>query len=304
MKKTPPPRHPRLPGPPRPRGDRKRKLRVGSAAYPYDPSYGRGNPVYPAYEDDPYNDFPGDFIDEQWEERRRGPLVIPRWWLNTVVGLFLLPIAGIWTKTFFHIFSHETIHNSFWATEEFWFFFLGIALWLITFFGLPRPLLIYVFGHELTHAVWVWLMGGRVSEFKVAREGGHIMTNRHNVLISLAPYFYPIYSVAIIILYGVAALFWDVAPYTRWLFLALGITWAFHITFTFWMIPKGQSDLTYHGTFYSLVVIYIMNIALLTGLGLVAAPHATFLGFAREFLHNTSDFSGWLAALARHLLAS
>jgi hypothetical protein len=142
-------------------------------------------------------------------------------------------------------------------------------------------------------------MGGRVSQFKVGAEGGHIMTDKQNVWISLAPYFYPIYSVAVVILYGIAAFFWDMAPYTRWLFLALGVTWTFHISFTLWMIPKGQTDLSYHGTFYSLVVIYMVNLALITGLVLIAAPQATLRGFLREFMENGAGFSNWMGAHIR-----
>ena len=72
----------------------------------------------------------------------------------------------------FHVFARATVTQRLWAGEEFWFFSLGAVLWLIAFFGLPRPILIYVFGHELTHALWVWLMGGRVSRFRVGRDGG------------------------------------------------------------------------------------------------------------------------------------
>src|SRR5438128_10387677 len=82
-----------------------------------------------------------------------------------------------------------------WAGEEFWFFSLGAVLWLIAFFGLPRPILIYVFGHELSHALWVWLMGGRVSRFRVGRDGGHVVTNKANFWISRAPYLIWIYSI-------------------------------------------------------------------------------------------------------------
>lgn len=242
-------------------------------------------------------DAPFDLPQSAAEERP--PLVVPTRWLNAVIALFLLPLVGVWTKTFFAIFSRETLHHHFWATEECWFFCLGALLWLITFFGLPRPLLLYVFGHELTHAIWVWLMGGRVSEFKVRVNGGHILTNKSNVLIALAPYFYPIYSVLVVVLYAIGWLFFDMAPYTRWLFLALGITWTFHISFTFWMIPKGQSDLSYHGTFFSLVVIYLMNLGVLTFLVLLTAPHASLHGFGREFLHNASEFSGWVASFLR-----
>ncbi len=146
------------------------------------------------------------------------PATIPAWWVNTAIGIFLLPLAGIWTQTFFTCFSRATLHHGFWASEEFWFFALGALLWTIAFFGLPRPLLLYVFGHELTHALWVWAMGGRVSQFKVRRDGGHIVTNMNNFWVALAPYFFPIYSIAVILLYGGVGLFAEVSHYRQLLF--------------------------------------------------------------------------------------
>ncbi len=220
---------------------------------------------------------------------------IPTRWLNSVYAIFLLPVAWILTATLFSAFSRAAVQHGFWATEEFWFFAWGAALWTIAFlgaiwvFGEPRPLRLYVFGHELTHAVWVWAMGGRVSRFEVAREGGHIITDTHNVWIALAPYFYPLYSLAIIAIYGVVSVFYDVAPYTSALFALIGLTWAFHISFTVWIIPRGQTDLTYHGTFFSLVLIYLMNLVILTALLIFAAPEVTFAGFAQEFLANADD---------------
>src|SRR6476620_9319797 len=106
--------------------------------------------------------------------------LIPTRWLKFVIALFLLPLCAILTQTFFTVFTRATVTQRLWAGEEFWFFSLGAILWLIAFFGLPRPMLVYVFGHELTHALWVVLMGGRVSRFRVARDGGHIVTDRNN----------------------------------------------------------------------------------------------------------------------------
>ena len=234
-------------------------------------------------------------------EAERKPLVVPTRVLNTLIAIFLLPLAVVWSRTFFHVFARETLHHNYWATEEFWYFALGALLWIIASFGLPRRVktYVYVYGHELTHAVWVWLMGGRVSEFDVKHDGGHIVTNKSNVWIALSPYFYPIYSVLVVILYAIGWFFWDMTPYTCWLFLALGITWTFHMTFTLWMLPKGQSDLSYHGTFFSLVLIYLMNLAVLTALLLLTAPHVTVHGFGREFLHNAANLSGWIAAHLR-----
>ena len=225
---------------------------------------------------------------------------IPVWWVNTVIGIFLLPLAGIWTHTFFTSLSRETVAHGFWATEEFWFFALGTLLWVIAFFGLPRPVVVYVFGHELTHAIWVWLMGGQVSKFKVGVEGGHIITDKHNFWIALAPYFYPIYSILLLIVCGFASMIWDLSPYHRIFFTLLGITWSFHISFTLWMIPKGQSDITYYGTFFSLIVIYFMNLIILTLLLVLASPHVTCLGFGRELLTNTIRFSTWSWGMMSH----
>ena len=188
-----------------------------------------------------------------------GPLMVPTKWVKFIVALFLLPLCAVLSQTFFTSFARATVAERLWTGEEFWFFSLGAVLWLIAFFGLPRPLVLYVFGHELTHALWVWLMGGRVSRFRVGRDGGHILTDKNNFLIALAPYFFPLYSILILAIYGALSLFVNMQPYGRLLYALVGVTWAFHFTFTCWMIPKNQSDLSDNGTTFSVVVIYLMN---------------------------------------------
>jgi len=222
--------------------------------------------------------------------------LIPTRWVKFVVAIFLLPVCAILTQTFFTVFARATVTQRLWAAEEFWFFSLGAVLWLIAFFGLPRPMLVYVFGHELTHALWVLLMGGRVSRFRVGRDGGHIVTDRNNFWIALAPYFFPLYSLIVIAGYGVLGLFFNVQPYGRLLYALIGATWAFHFTFTCWMIPKKQTDLTDNGTFFSLVVIYLMNLALLSVMLVLASSQISFADLGREFIANTDKFAGWLSA--------
>ncbi len=225
------------------------------------------------------------------------PIVVPTRWLKFVAGVLLLPVCWVLSKTFFDDFTRATIAHHFWTTEEFYFFTLGALLWTIAFFGLPRPLLIYVFGHELTHALWVWAMGGRVSEFRVGRGGGYIIANRRDFLVSLAPYFFPLYSIAAIGLFAALGFAVDeIWQYRRWLFGAVGFTWAFHFSFTCWMIPKRQTDLLLHGTFFSLVIIYLANLALLAALLVTACPQMSWAGFGHEFVENAAAFSVW----ARH----
>ena len=223
--------------------------------------------------------------------------LIPTRWVKFLIAIFLLPLCAILTQTFFTVFARATVTQRLWAAEEFWFFSLGAVLWLIAFFGLPRPMLVYVFGHELTHALWVLLMGGRVSRFRVGREGGHIVTDRNNFWIALAPYFFPLYSLLVIAGYGVLGLFVNVQPYGRLLYALIGATWAFHFTFTCWMIPKKQTDLTDHGTLFSLVVIYLMNLALLSVMLVLASSQITFADLGREFVANADKFAHWLTSL-------
>jgi hypothetical protein len=227
----------------------------------------------------------------------RSAWLIPTRWLKFVVAVFLLPVCAILTQTFFTVFTRATVTQRLWAAEEFWFFSLGALLWLIAFFGLPRPMLVYVFGHELTHALWVLLMGGRVSRFKVGREGGHIVTDRNNFWIALAPYFFPLYSLIAIGGYGILGLFINVQPYGRLLYALIGATWAFHFTFTCWMIPKRQTDLTDHGTFFSLAVIYLMNLGLLSVMLVLASSQITFADLGREFVTNADKFAHWVTSL-------
>jgi drug/metabolite transporter superfamily protein YnfA len=140
-------------------------------------------------------------------------------------------------------------------------------------------------------------MGGRVSRFRVGPDGGHVVTTKANFWIALAPYFFPLYSILALAIYGVLSLFMNVQQYGRLLYAVIGATWAFHFTFTCWMIPKNQTDLSDQGTFFSLLVIYLMNLALLCVMLILASPQITFASFGADLLINLGDFSTWLADL-------
>ena len=135
-----------------------------------------------------------------------------------------------------------------------------------------------------------------------ARLGGHILADRTNTLIALAPYFFPIYSLIALAIYGICGFFFDVTPYRELLFAIIGATWAFHLTFTCWMIPKGQPDLHYGGTFFSLTVIYLLNLLLLAVFLIVASKQVSWYGFGRELFQNTVDFTAQCTLLINRLV--
>lgn len=232
---------------------------------------------------------------------------VPKQWVKFLVGLLLLPPALILTKSFFQAFT-SSIHNGLLANQSFGCFAAGILLFVILFVVVPRKALMlpYVFGHEVTHALWVKLFGGKVADrFHVSLEGGHVMTDRVNTWIVLSPYFFPIYSVLSATLYGALSLSAHlidllhqggdlangVASFRWVLFLLLGLTLAFHLVFTFLLITKGQPDLHYGGTFFSLMVIYLINLLIITGLLLVTGKSSLWYDFGESLLGNSEGFA-------------
>jgi hypothetical protein len=119
----------------------------------------------------------------------------------------------------------------------------------------------------------------------------------------LAPYVFPLYSVLAIATYGLLSLFYNVQGYGPLLYAVIGATWAFHFTFTCWMIPKKQTDLSDHGTIFSLVLIYLMNLMLLSGMLILASPQITVANFVADLVANTGNFSQSMVGLAERFVS-
>ncbi|MCF7728748.1 MAG: hypothetical protein K9M81_00100 [Chthoniobacterales bacterium] len=218
--------------------------------------------------------------------------MVPKTWVKFIVALFLVPFVWVLTKTFLETLGFS-LHHGLLDTQGCLFFLAGIVLWGLAFWLLPRAWLLwpYVYGHECTHAIWVKLFGGTVQEkFYVSTQGGHIMADRVNTWIALAPYFFPVYSLLVISIYGVATLFMEMTPFQWVMFLLLGFTWAFHLTFTCLFLFQGQPDVHYGGTFFSIIIIYGINLFLVTLFLLITAPYVSTTAFLEQFLSNLGEF--------------
>ena len=178
-----------------------------------------------------------------------------------VVGLAMLPAAWAVTRTLAALFaalpaSAEGIPAALW-----WFaggFIFWVTLWLV----LPRPARTYVLAHELTHAVWGLAMGARVSRLRVRENGGSVNLSKTNVWITLAPYFFPFYTVLVIVALVPLRFFWpDVQRYMPFWIALIGLTWGFHVTFTIAVLQQRQPDVEEHGRLFSWTLIYILNLA-------------------------------------------
>ena len=180
--------------------------------------------------------------------------------LKFILGLLLLPLCWAATRTLIHVVADLAPGELGDIPVETWWLLGGFSLWLIVYLVLPRPFRTYVLAHELTHAFWGYLMGARVSGLRVAKDGGSVRVSKTNVLITLAPYFFPFYTVCLLLLYGLLSWRYDLTVYTPWWLAAIGFTWSFHLTFTLAVLMQEQPDIEEHGRLFSYAFIYLLNI--------------------------------------------
>lgn len=216
---------------------------------------------------------------------------VPKKWVKFLAGAFLLLPAWVLTLAFFNTLVRSAGRGEFLGSAEFLWFAGGAALGVGAYFSITPLVWLYVIGHELTHAALVWLHGGKVHDFHVARTGGHIVTDKTNTLIVLGPYFVPFYTVLWIGSYATARLALGLPAWPDLFLGGIGATWAFHLAFTVAMIVRGQPDLEYGGVFFSIVLIYLLNLGLICAMLVALTPAVDSIGFAREVLYQAQELS-------------
>lgn len=239
-----------------------------------------------------------EMIEEEGRPHRRWS---DRLW-NALAGLSLVPFVCVFSIALYHTFltaMHRSQKLPFWKAPEFQMFGLGAGLWLVwtcvslAIWKHPSPVRAYVLGHELMHLLMARVFRGRVKKMHVSAEGGYIVTDKYNFLIALAPYLWPFYSVPVLAAWGITYLCKGPA-YLQWFFLAaFGFTWMFHLTFTLWVLPRGQSDLLGPGRIFSIMLIYLANTMLLSGALIVFAQGVGWHSFANELWAGTKTFYDW-----------
>jgi hypothetical protein len=203
---------------------------------------------------------------------------VPKW-VKFLLGILLLPICLGTAQALGKVILAAGGADRIWLPM-----LAGAACWMVVFLLLPKPMWIYVFGHELTHAVWTWIFGGKVKRFKAASNGGYVVTTKSNFIIALAPYFFPLYAVLVVLVFLVGDLLWNWRRgYLAWFDVLVGAAYAFHVTLTWEILKTRQSDITSQGRLFSATVIFLGNalvlvigIPLLTGRDLLQALDTWF----------------------------
>lgn len=177
-----------------------------------------------------------------------------------ILGLLILPLCVAMTWTVLDVLRNADSRGSMFSLES-GCLALGYGVWILCWLFLPQPVRVYILGHELTHALWAVLFGGKAKDISITPSGGSVRVTKSNVLITLAPYFFPFYTMLLIVIFLLVKLFMGAVPYPLvWLF-ALGFTWAFHFTFTLQSLWTHQPDIQEYGRLFSYSLIYLLNVA-------------------------------------------
>ena len=195
--------------------------------------------------------------------------------LRLLLGLALLPMCWGVSRAFFDAIVIAAGASG-WMSVEALSLLGGIAAFAMAWFALSHPVRMYVLGHELTHALWGLLFGARPSDVRVSASGGSVKLTKSNLLITLAPYFFPFYTFIVIVVALITSAFIRPLPYLPlWLFL-VGFTWSFHVLFTLETLGQRQPDVKLYGRIFSWTFIFLANV----GIVLVWLASMTPLTFA------------------------
>ncbi len=175
---------------------------------------------------------------------------ILRWALALL--LFPLCIALSWTIADLIAATGSVVH--FWVP-----FLAGAVCWAIVFLSLPKPMWLYVVGHELTHALWAVAFGGRVKAFRATPRGGHVVLTKSNAFIVLAPYFFPLYAFLWTLLFLGAGIWLDTQRVLLGFHFGLGAAYAFHLSLTAHVLRVDQPDLRGEGWLFSGILIWFTH---------------------------------------------
>ena len=153
----------------------------------------------------------------------------------------------------------------------------GMVAFVLCWMAVPHPVKTYVLGHELTHALWGLVFGAVPSKLRVSAAGGSVNLTKSNMLITLAPYFFPFYTFLVIVVALVTSAFVRPLPWLPLWMFTVGFTWAFHALFTLETLAQRQPDVKLYGRIFSWVFIFLANVVLV----LVFLAAVTSLSFAQ-----------------------
>jgi len=206
--------------------------------------------------------------------------------LKILFGLSLVPFCAGFAWQFV-----KTVFTVHYRPDTPYYFFAGGLTYITIHVLFRKPVLTYVIGHELTHALFALLFGGAVKSIHASDRGGRVTITKSNFIITLAPYFFPLYTSLALVLYWTARAADARGIATDILIFLSGATFALHLVLTFVFLQTDQNDIREEGAIFSYPLIFLFNIAFAAFLMKVyLADTMDYLGFLTGGIMRTAEF--------------
>jgi hypothetical protein len=206
--------------------------------------------------------------------------------LKILFGLSLVPFCVGFAWQFAK--AVVTVH---YRPDTPYYFFAGGLTYITIHVLFRKPVLTYVIGHELTHALFALLFGGAVKSIHASDRGGRVTITKSNFIITLAPYFFPLYTSLALVLYWTARAADARGIATDILIFLSGATFALHLVLTFVFLQTDQNDIRDEGAIFSYPLIFLFNIAFAAFLMKVyLTDNLDYLGFLTGGIMRTAEF--------------
>jgi hypothetical protein len=172
----------------------------------------------------------------------------------------------------------QLVRNLSVTTREEISFLCGFIAYILVHFLLYKPVFAHVMAHELTHMFISALFGGKTKSLHVSREGGKVLVSKSNFLVSLAPYFFPLYAFAAALIYFIAR-----DEYRVYVAFFVGAALSFHIALTLFSLTTKQSDLYEDSNiFFSLLFVFFMNIMVVALILSIVSQKVNYFQFLKD----------------------
>lgn len=203
-----------------------------------------------------------------------------RAFLYSLAGLPLLLWDGVLLYT---LPAHAARYAS---RDEGWLVLAGSGAYLLMHFLLRKPERFYLWGHEFSHLVVAKLFFRTIHQFHISsRDGGKVVMDRTNVAIDLAPYIFPLYSVAAV---AAALVLRRASPWVPDVYLVLAsFLFTMHLVFSAEGFIAGQPDVRRSGRVFSAGVVLL---CLLLWIPCLLAP-----GVSAGWAGAADAYRGWMA---------
>jgi len=149
-----------------------------------------------------------------------------------------------------------------------------------------------VFSHELIHAVISFLSLKKIKSLEASQwEGGKVVFyGKSNLLISLAPYSVPLFTIILLLLRPLIKI--EFLPYFNGL---IGLTYAFHLHTFFLQLSKDQPDIQERGVFQSYSFTFMLNLYFLGAI--LLSTHSglyAFIDFFKDGINEVMLFKTYI----------